>query len=116
MPLTDVAVRAAKPADKPKKVSDGGGLFLLIQPNGSKYWRWNYRFDGKQKTVALGVYPAVSLAQARAMRERARKVVANGTDPAADKSYLTAAASDGKAAPAGVTFKSVATEWLEAQE
>jgi hypothetical protein len=66
MPLTDVIVRNAKPAAKPQKLFDGGGLFLLVHPNGSKYWRWKYRFLGKEKLLAAGVYPDVPLRQARA--------------------------------------------------
>ncbi|CAM3088834.1 integrase arm-type DNA-binding domain-containing protein [Paracoccus nototheniae] len=112
MALTDVACRAAKAESKPRKLSDGGGLFLLVQPNGSKYWRWSYRFGGKQKTLALGVFPAVRLAQARAMRERAREVLAGGLDPSANKAALEAPATEGP----GVTFRTVADEWLKAQE
>lgn len=110
MPLTDVGCRAAKPEEKPRKLADGGGLTLLIQPTGAKYWRWNYRFGGKQKTLAFGVYPSIPLAQARAMRERARQVLANGRDPADDKAYLIAPSHG------GVTFRSIADEWLKAQE
>jgi hypothetical protein len=62
MKLTDTAVRKSKPEPKPFKMTDGGGLFLSVQPNGSKYWRLAYRFDGKQKLLALGVYPDVPLA------------------------------------------------------
>lgn len=81
MALTEMEVKKTKATDKPQKLSDGGGLFLLIQPNGGKYWRMAYRFAGKQKTLALGVYPDVSLAAARSRREDARKLLANDTDP-----------------------------------
>jgi integrase len=83
MPLSDAAVRGAKPAMTPRKLSDGGGLFLLIKPKplGSKLWRLAYRFGGKQKTLALGIYPSVSLSQARRSREEARKLLASGIDP-----------------------------------
>lgn len=81
MALTEMEVKKTKATDKPQKLSDGGGLFLLIQPNGGKYWRMAYRFAGKQKTLALGVYPDVSLAEARTRREDARKLLANDTDP-----------------------------------
>ena len=81
MALTAIEIKAAKATDKPKKLSDGGGLFLLVQMNGAKYWRLAYRFDGKQKTLALGVYPDVSLLEARVRREHARKLLANDTDP-----------------------------------
>ena len=67
MALVDTALRGLKPENKPKKYSDGGGLFLMVNPNGSKLWRLAYRFDGKQKTLAFGAYPKVTLADARAL-------------------------------------------------
>ncbi len=85
MPLTEVAIRNTKPTDKPIKLSDGGGLYLLVQPNGSKYWRLDYRFAGKRKTLSLGVYPETSLKNAREGRIEARKLLANGVDPSASK-------------------------------
>lgn len=85
MALTELAVKNAKPKDKPYKLSDGGGLFLLVQINGGKYWRLAYRFADKQKTLALGIYPDVSLADARERREQARKLLANDADPSAIK-------------------------------
>ena len=85
MALTDVKVRNAKPADKPVKLTDGNGMHLLIHPNGSKYWRLQYRFAGKQKLLALGVYPAVSLADARNRRDDARRLIAAGIDPSEKK-------------------------------
>jgi hypothetical protein len=63
--LNDIAVKKAKPEAKPRKLSDGGGLYVLIHPNGGKYWQLDYRFAGKQKTLALGTYPEISLADAR---------------------------------------------------
>ncbi|HVZ05381.1 Arm DNA-binding domain-containing protein, partial [Hyphomicrobium sp.] len=75
MPLTDTAVRNAKPLAKPYKLSDGGGLHLLIQTNGAKLWRLAYRFAGKQKTLALGGYPDVSLQKARKGRDDARQLL-----------------------------------------
>ena len=81
MPLTDTAVRNAKPKDKPYKKADERGLYLLVKPAG-KYWRFDYRFTGKRKTLALGVYPDVSLADAREHRDQARKLLAAGNDPA----------------------------------
>ena len=89
--LTDTAVRKVKGTEKPQKLSDGGGLFLLVEPNGGKYWRLAYRFVGKQKTLALGVYPDVSLADARSRREDARKLLVNDTDPGAVKQAQKAA-------------------------
>lgn len=81
MPLTDLSVRNAKPGARLQKLSDGRGLQLHITPAGSKLWRWAYRFDGKQKLMALGIYPDVSLAQARQTANEARALLAEGTDP-----------------------------------
>jgi len=79
--LTDVKVRNAKPKSKPYKLSDGDGMFLLIQPTGSKYWCLKYRFAGKEKLLAIGVYPEISLAEARERYLEARKTIAAGNDP-----------------------------------
>ncbi|MBG5883699.1 integrase arm-type DNA-binding domain-containing protein [Providencia alcalifaciens] len=81
MALSDTKVRSAKSEDKAYKLTDGNGLFLLVHPNGSKYWRFRYRFGGKEKMLAFGVYPDVSLANAREKRDEARKFVASGIDP-----------------------------------
>ena len=83
--LKDVAVRKAKPSARPKKLSDGGGLHVLIQPTGSKLWRFAYRFAGKQKTLALGVYPVVSLEEARRRREQAKTLLARSIDPSVQR-------------------------------
>ena len=77
MALTELEVKKTKPTDKQQKLTDGGGLYLLIHPNGGKYWQMAYRFGGKQKTLSLGVYPDISLADARDRREQARKLLAN---------------------------------------
>lgn len=108
MALTELQVKNAKATDKPLKLSDGGGLFLLVQPNGAKYWRLAYRFAAKQKTLALGVYPDVSLSDARVLREEARKLLANGADPSAVKKVQKAAVLE----LAANSFEIVATEWL----
>src|SRR5882762_5770482 len=79
--LTETELRNVKPLRKPRKLSDGGGLYLLIQPNGGRYWRYNYRFEGKQKTVALGIYPVVSLDKARERHKEAKRQLADGIDP-----------------------------------
>jgi Arm DNA-binding domain len=79
--LTERIAAQAKVKGKQYKLADGGGMYLLINSTGSKYWRLNYRFDGKQKTLALGVYPDVSLSEARNGLEQARKLLANGVDP-----------------------------------
>jgi Arm DNA-binding domain len=85
MALTDIGIKRAKPAEKQQKLSDGGGLYLLVHPNGGKYWQMAYRFVGKQKTLSLGTYPEVTLAEARDRRDQARKLLANDTDPGAVK-------------------------------
>jgi integrase len=82
---TDVAFRSAKPRQKPFKLSDGGGLYLLVQPNAAKLWRLAYRFDGKQKLLALGPYPVTSLSDARAKRDEAKKLLAQGSDPSVER-------------------------------
>ncbi|MEM8615349.1 MAG: Arm DNA-binding domain-containing protein, partial [Pseudomonadota bacterium] len=81
MPLTDTHIKRLKPSEKETKHADGGGLTLLVKPNGSKLWRLRYRFDGKQKDLALGKYPAVSLADARAKRSDAKELLAQCIDP-----------------------------------
>lgn len=108
MALTAIKVKTAKSTDKPLKLSDGGGLYIFIQPNDSKYWRLAYRFDGKQKTLALGVYPDVSLLDARERRDEARKLLAAGTDPGMNKKAIKAAG----VTRAANSFEVVAREWL----
>ena len=81
MPLTDTAVRKAKPTNKTVKMFDGGGLYLEVSPKGGKWWRLKFRFEGKEKRVSLGVYPDVSLKKARERREAARKLLADGVNP-----------------------------------
>ena len=93
--LKDAAVRNAKPSARPKKLSDGGGLHVLIQPTGSKLWRFAYRFAGKQKTLALGVYPVVSLEEARKRREEAKKLLARSIDPSVQRKSNKQAGKDG---------------------
>jgi integrase len=85
MPLTDTAVKKAKPGPAPMKLSDGKGMYLLVTETGSKLWRWKYRVDGKEKVMPLGAYPDVSLAQARDAMADARKLLAAGTDPMAKR-------------------------------
>ena len=79
--LTALQVKSAKPKDKQDKLTDGEGLYLLVMPNGSKYWRYDYRYQGKRKTLPLGVYPDVSLSDARDLHAEARRKVKNGIDP-----------------------------------
>ena len=86
--LTDEAVHRLKPLRYPRKAADGHGLYVLIAPTGRRYWRYNYRFDGKQKTLALGVYPDVSLETARARHAAACQLLAGGIDASTRKSEL----------------------------
>ena len=81
MPLTDIAIRNAKPGDKPRKLSDGDWLFLVVNPNGSKHWRMGYRFDGKESVMSLGSYPSVSLREAREKRDKAKDLLREGKNP-----------------------------------
>lgn len=85
MPLTALDIKQAKPASKPHKLADGGGLYLLVNPNGSKWWRWDYRIAGKRKTLSMGTYPETTLAEAREKHAAARKLLAKGADPSADR-------------------------------
>lgn len=110
MALTELEIKKAKAVEKPQKLSDGGGLFLLVQAKGGKYWRLAYRFGGKQKTLALGVYPDVSLADARERRAQARKLLANDTDPGAIKQAAKVAIQKTLQAEAD-SFKNLAIEF-----
>ncbi len=85
MPLTDTKVKNAKPLEKEYKLTAGFGIFLRVTPKGSRYWQMAYRFDGKQKIFSIGVYPAVSLADARLHRDEAKRLLAQGIDPNAKK-------------------------------
>ncbi|MBE1162338.1 tyrosine-type recombinase/integrase [Dyella acidiphila] len=109
MALTDTAVRKAKPADKPYKLTDGDGLYLLVNPNGSKWWRFDYRFAGKRKTLSMGIYPDTGLAEAREKRDQARKQVAMQNDPGA----LRRAEKIAGVERAANSFEVIAREWLE---
>lgn len=113
--LTDTAIRKAKPTDKPQKLADGGGMYLLLKPDDSRYWRMDYRHGGKRKTLALGVYPTVTLADARQRREDARRLLANRTDPSEIRKQAKQEAQRvGQAA--GDTFEAVAREWMARQD
>jgi len=85
MALTDVAIRNAKPREKPYKLGDTGGLFLLVQPSGGRLWRLKYRIDGREKKLGIGTYPEVSLSDARRRRDEARELIAAGKDPSLEK-------------------------------
>lgn len=107
MPLTDSAIRNAKPVSKPLRLFDGGGLYLEVAPSGGKWWRFKYRFGGKEKRFSLGVYPDVSLKDAREKRDAARKMLTQGIDPGKEKKATKATESG-----AG-SFEAVAREWIE---
>ena len=106
MPLSDPAIKKAKPADKPYKLADEKGLYLLVNAAG-KYWRMNYRYGGKRKTLALGVYPDVGLARAREKRDDARQKIADGIDPG----ELKKATKSMRIERAANSFEAIAREW-----
>lgn len=112
MPLTDLALRNAKPAEKPYKLADGGGLHLFITPNGSRLWRLKYRIDGKEKLLSLGPYPTIPLAMAREKREEAKLLIKNGVDPSAAKRETRRV----EEAAVGASFRAVAEELLAKME
>ena len=109
MPLTDTAIKKAKPGPSPAKLSDGKGMYLLVTESGSKLWRWKYRADGREKVMALGSYPDVSLAQARKAMGTARKVLAAGSDPMVQRKAEKLA----KQSAAENSFQTVALLWWE---
>ncbi|WP_374488933.1 tyrosine-type recombinase/integrase [Zoogloea sp.] len=111
MSLTDTAVRQAKPDVKPYKLADGKGLFMLVNPSGSKLWRFKYRVDGKEKLLALGAYPDVGLKAARERRDEARRLLVEGIDPGEHRKLTKAARADAVAN----SFESVALEWFARQ-
>ncbi|RDE06531.1 tyrosine-type recombinase/integrase [Sphingomonas aracearum] len=111
MPLTAAEVRNAKPGDQPYKLADGGGLYLFVARSGARSWRLKYRFGGKEKLLTFGLYPEVSLAEARDRRDEARTVLRQDKDPAIERALarrkaVTAAAN---------TFEAVAREWHAAE-
>ena len=109
--LTDTLVKSIKPKDAPYKLSDGGGLYLLVKPNGGKYWHLAYRYNEKQKLLSLGVYPEVSLKDARKKRDAARKLLAQNIDPSEAKKEEKRLAN----LQAANTFEAITREWLEKQ-
>jgi integrase len=110
--LTATAIRNAKPGDKTLRLFDGRGLYLEVAPNGRRYWRLKYRHAGKEKRLALGVYPEITLADARTLRDEARAVIRTGRDPSADR---RADRREAKLS-ADNTFEGVAREWLASQK
>jgi hypothetical protein len=98
-------IKAAKPKDRAYKLTDGRGLYLIVTPSGSKWWRFRFRFDGREKSLSLGTYPDVSLKQAREKRHEMRSALAAGIDPAARRRAERYSRGD--------TFEAVAREWFE---
>jgi len=109
MAITDTEIRRSKPGDKPFKLSDGGGLHLMVTPSGGKLWRWKYRFEGAEKLMALGRYPEITLAEVRERRDAARKRLANGIDPMAERKAEKTAVM----VATEYTFEKIAEQWLE---
>jgi integrase len=107
MALTDTAVRNTKPAEKPIKLTDERGLYLLLKPNGSRWWRFDYRYGGKRKTLSMGVYPDVSLKDARNRRDEARKLLASDADPGENRKAVKSAKMD----QAANSFEVITREW-----
>lgn len=112
MPLTDTAVRSAKPRESAYKMSDSTGLYLFVPPSGSKLWRLDYRFSGKRKTLTLGKYPFIGLAEARRARDDARLLLEQGVDPSQKRKLDRLAAS----VAAGNTLSVIAEEWMRKAE
>ena len=108
MALTDTAVRNAKPKEKPYKLGDSGGLFVIVRPTGKKWWRLKYRFNRKEKLISLGVYPDVSLQEARRRCGEARQLLASGVNPSTKRK---AAQADNT----GDSFETVAREWFSSK-
>ncbi|MBU1191868.1 MAG: integrase arm-type DNA-binding domain-containing protein [Gammaproteobacteria bacterium] len=108
MPLTDTAIRNAKPGEKSIKLFDERGLYLEVAPSGGKWWRFKYRFNGKEKRLSLGVYSDVNLKEARDRRDAARKLLANGIDPSENRKAQKSARTD----RAANSFEVVAREWF----
>lgn len=112
MALTDTGIRKAKHTDKPRKLTDGAGLYLLLNPKGSRWWRWDYRYLGKRKTLSMGTYPDTGLADARSRRDEARKLLAAGVDPGENRKATRAATED----RAANSFEVVGREWFGKQK
>jgi integrase len=111
MPLTTTAVRNAKPKEAQYKITDGAGLYALIAPNGGKWWRFKYRYEGKEKLLSLGTFPDTSLAEARVRRDEARRVLASGDDPSKQRQAEKHKAES----QAANSFETVAREWYRKQ-
>ncbi len=112
MPLSDAKIRRETATERPKKLFDGGGLYLLVQPSGSRGWRLKYRYGGKEKLLSMGRYPDVPLKLARKRRDEARELLAQGVDPSAQRRADERERLDA----AGNTFEAIAREWMERQD
>lgn len=114
MPLSDTAIKKTKPTDKPIKLTDGDGLYLLLSPGGSRWWRWDYRrpVTSKRNTLSLGTYPDTGLADARVKRDDARRLLASGVDPGVHRKSEKFAGVQRAAS----SFESVARAWLKTQQ
>jgi hypothetical protein len=108
MTLTDTKIRNAKPGEKPMRLFDERGLYLEVSPAGGKWWRLKYRFGGKEKRLSLGVYPDVTLKDARDRRDAARKLLGNGVDPSENRKATRSAQSE----RASNSFEVVTREWF----
>ena len=108
MPLTDVAIRNVLPRERPFRLFDGGAMYLEVHPSGAKYWRLKYRWQGREKRLALGVYPKVGLKDARGRRDKAKQSLENGIDPGQARKTLKAA----RVVESAGTFRAIATEWI----
>lgn len=109
MPLTDLAMKNAKPKEKPYKLYDTDGLYAIINPNGGKWWRVKYYFQSKEKLLSLGTYPQISLLSARKRRDEIKGMVAQGIDPSAHKKEAKAASAEEQRVKAA-TFEAIARE------
>jgi integrase len=110
--LNDKSIQAEKPSERPRKLADGDGLTLVIQPNGKKLWWFRYRFAGKPKTLSIGEYPAITLKDAREHALQARKLLANGADPQEEKKRAKALLVESEAEPVD-TVEQISREWFE---
>jgi integrase len=112
MSLSAVAVRGARPREKPYKLADSNGLYLQVMPSGTRHWRMNYRFQGKQRTLTFGPYPLLTLAEAREKRDETRKLLLSGVDPVVKRQQKKLADT----LAAASSFQAVAEEWVAKQE
>ncbi|NDL65348.1 tyrosine-type recombinase/integrase [Acerihabitans arboris] len=111
MPLSVRQIETLKSQDKPYKLADGGGLFLHVTPKGNKSWRLKYRFGGKEKLMTFGLFPSITLAEARQHRDKARAMLAAGMDPSEEKKSRRAESL----ISAGNTFQAIAQEWYDSK-